>query len=206
MTIALASLFNWNIQQLDIKSADLNAELHNDIYMKLPEDHENYNNGYYKLNKALYSLKQAGRKWNQTIRKLLNKKGLYQLRNKQCLFVKQDNKNNIMYSVALYVDDIIITCIKEEEIFNIINIIKNNFKISKREEINHILNLNVRKNKFGYTVSQENNIENTLKKFNIKENQKVSIPCTGDDVKLINNTPFDKTIQLSALGCLIHIS
>jgi len=56
------------------------------------------------------------------------------------------------------------------------------------------LGLNVRKNKFGYTVSQENNIENTLKKFNIKENQKVSIPCTGDDVKLINNTPFDKTI------------
>jgi len=60
----------------------------------------------------------------------------------------------------------LITGIKEE-IFDIINIIKNNFKISKCEEINHILGLNVRKNKFGYTISQENYIENILKKFNI---------------------------------------
>ena len=33
-----------------------------------------------KLNKALYRLKQAGREWNQTISKILIKKGLYQLR------------------------------------------------------------------------------------------------------------------------------
>ena len=68
------------------------------------------------------------------------------------------------------------------------------------------LGLNVRKNKFGYTISQENYIENILKKFNIKENQKASTPCTGDGVKLINNTPFDKTIYQSAIGCLIHVS
>jgi len=68
------------------------------------------------------------------------------------------------------------------------------------------LGLNVRKNKFGYTISQENYIENILKKFNIKENQKASTPCTGDDVKLINKIPFDKTIYQSAVGCLIYVS
>jgi len=60
-----------------------------------------------------------------------------------------------------------------EEIFTIINSIKNNFKISKCKEINHILGLNVRKNKFGYTISHENYIKNILKKFNMKENQKL---------------------------------
>jgi len=73
-----------------------------------------------KLNKALYRLKQAGREWNQTISKFLIKKGLYQLRSEQCLFVKWDNKNNVICLVALYVDDMLITGIKEE-IFNIIN-------------------------------------------------------------------------------------
>jgi len=34
LTIALASLFNWNIQQLDVKGAYLNAKLHNDIYTR----------------------------------------------------------------------------------------------------------------------------------------------------------------------------
>ena len=87
-----------------------------------------------------------------------------------------------------------------------INIIKNIFKISKCEYINHILGLNVRKNKFRYTISQENYIENILKKFNIKENEKASTPCTGDDIILINKTPFDKTIYESVVGCLIHVS
>jgi len=54
--------------------------------------------------------------------------------------------------------------------------------------------------------SQENYIENILKKFNIKENQKASTPCIGDDVKLINKTPFDKNIYQSTVSCLIHIS
>jgi len=116
------------------------------------------------------------------------------------MFIKWNNKNNVICLVAIYVDDMLITGIKKKS-FNIINIIKNNFKISKCKEMNHILGLNVRKNKFGYTISQENYIESILKKFNIKENQKASTSYTGDDVKLINKTPFDKTI-----GCLIHVS
>jgi len=60
-------------------------------------------------------------------------------------------------------------------------------------------------NKFGYSISQGNYIENVFKKFNIKENQKASTPCTGDDGKLIDKTPFYKTIYQSKVGCLIHI-
>ena len=41
-----------------------------------------------------------------------------------------DNKNNVIYIISLYVDDILITVIKEE-ITRIINIIKNKFKIFK---------------------------------------------------------------------------
>jgi len=54
----------------------------NYIMIFIPEGHENikYNENYCKLNKALYGLKQAGREWNQTISKILIKKGLYQLR------------------------------------------------------------------------------------------------------------------------------
>jgi len=133
MIITIASIFNWNIQQLDVKSAYLNDELHNDIDMKLPEGHENYNKGYYKLNKALYGLKQAGHEWNQTINMFLIKKGLYQLRSEQCLFIKWGNTNNVVCLVVLFVDDMLIIDIKEVifNIFNIINIIRNNFKIFK---------------------------------------------------------------------------
>jgi len=39
MTIAIASLFNCSILQLDVKGAYINTELHNDIYMNLLEGH-----------------------------------------------------------------------------------------------------------------------------------------------------------------------
>ena len=50
----MASIYNWNITQLDIKSAYLNASLDIEIYTVIPI-------GDWKLHKALYGLKQSGR-------------------------------------------------------------------------------------------------------------------------------------------------
>jgi len=57
--------------------------------------------------------------------KFLIEKGLYLLRSKPCLFIKWDNKNDVIviFIIALYIDNILIIDIKGE-ISKIINIIK----------------------------------------------------------------------------------
>ena len=59
--LCISSKLYWNIYQLDIKAAYLNADLDKTIYVNIPEGDANYKKGYWRLNKALYGLKQAGR-------------------------------------------------------------------------------------------------------------------------------------------------
>ena len=56
---------------MDIKAANLNPKLDGNIYILLPEGIKR--NWYWKLNKALYILKQSGKMWNETLNKVLLK-------------------------------------------------------------------------------------------------------------------------------------
>ena len=83
---ALAPKFSWPILQLDIKAAYLHADLDRDIYTTIPPGDPNYGKGYWKLNKALYSLKQSGCQWNITISYFLIDNGFTQLISEKCIF------------------------------------------------------------------------------------------------------------------------
>ena len=57
--LALAAVFGWEVQHLDVKPAFLNGEILEDV--KQPEGYEipGKEHHVYKLRKALYGLKQA---------------------------------------------------------------------------------------------------------------------------------------------------
>ncbi|GJU62276.1 retrovirus-related pol polyprotein from transposon TNT 1-94 [Tanacetum coccineum] len=61
LLIAIAAQRNWKIHHLDVKSAFLNGELEEEIYVKQPEGFEvvGQEEKVYRLYKALYGLKQA---------------------------------------------------------------------------------------------------------------------------------------------------
>ena len=203
--IALAAKFKWNIFQLDIKAAYLNAPLDKEIYTTIPPGDPNHNKGFWRLKKALYGLKQSGRQWNQTITIFLQSMGFIQLSTEKCIFKKILN-NKLLCIIGLYVDDMIITG-ERGEVFNIIEKIKIRFKISKCGEIDNILGIKVELNKnFTYSISQENFIINLLDKYNIGNIKKSKTPCTGNNIISENKTPFDKTIYKSAVGSLIFLA
>jgi len=54
-----------------VKAAYLNVKLEEDIYMEAPKGDKNYKKCFWKLKKALYCLKQAGRMWNNTLNNVL---------------------------------------------------------------------------------------------------------------------------------------
>jgi len=73
LIVALAIKHNWSMCQLDVKSAFLNGELEEEVYVSQPTSFEikGKENYVYKLDKALYGLKQAPRDWNKKIDKFL---------------------------------------------------------------------------------------------------------------------------------------
>lgn len=64
---AISAQLGFRIEQIDINSVYLNADLEEDIYMKISQGHPSYGKAYWKLNKALYGLKQAGKAWNDKL-------------------------------------------------------------------------------------------------------------------------------------------
>jgi len=204
LILSLASNFHWNVSQLDIKAAYLNADLDKDIYVNIPQGDINYKNGYWKLNKALYGLKQSGRQWNETITEYLKSIGFEQLQSDPCIFKKTNKDNKVTCIIGLYVDDMIITG-EDDEIERLIKLIKNKFKISNYGPIDYLLGIKVEKNGYKYSISQVNYINNILSRFNVNNIRKAKTPCTGDNPGE-NKEPFDKTTYKSALGSLIYLS
>ncbi len=203
LIIAIAAKLHWEIIQLDIKAAYLNADLDKEIYTEIPLGDKNYKKGFWRLNKALYGLKQSGRQWNETITKFLISIGFVQLSSEPCIFKKVRN-GKISCIIGIYVDDMIITGDKNEMI-KCINDIKKEFKVSKCTLIDYLLGIKVEKLGHHYSISQTNFIQNILLKFRINNTRKAKTPCTGDS-ETENKMPFNKTTYKSALGSLIYLS
>jgi len=174
--ISIASYLKWNIYQLEVKAAYLNANLDKDIYTTIPPGDKNYKKGFWKLNKALYGLRQSGRQWFETISIFIKEQGFHQLKSYPCIFRKlKDNK--IICLIGIYVnDDMIISC-SNYEINDIINKIKSKFKIFNYGPIKYLLGITIEQTKFEYRISQTNFIENLLS-YNIKitQNKRTNIP------------------------------
>lgn len=99
----------WKIYQLDVKSAFLNGDLEEEIFIEQPEGFQVTQNKkkVYLLKKALYGLKQAPRAWYSKIDEHLSKFGFLRSMNEQTLYIKEEKKEMII--ISLYIDDLLIT-------------------------------------------------------------------------------------------------
>src|SRR5947207_15491531 len=100
--LALATLYDWEINHIDVKTAFLNPLLNKIIYITQPEGFE-FGDHVCHLRKAFYDLKQAPRAWYQDIDKFLKTLGFMSSTSDPNLYISKD------IILILYFDDILIT-------------------------------------------------------------------------------------------------
>lgn len=104
--LAIAAAMDWDLEQMDVKTAFLYGEVEEEIYVELPQG---YNKGkedkVCRLNKALYRLKQSPRVWYNTFASFIKTLGFEPLDADSSVFIDASSGT----IVALYVDDLLIT-------------------------------------------------------------------------------------------------
>nr|GEX25345.1 hypothetical protein [Tanacetum cinerariifolium] len=106
--IAIAAYYDYEIWQMNVKTAFLNGYLNEEVYMEQPEGFVNlkYPNHVCKLKRSIYGLKQASRQWNKRFDDEIKKLGFTQNRDEPCVYLKASGSN--ITFLILYVIDILI--------------------------------------------------------------------------------------------------
>ncbi|GJT19010.1 retrotransposon protein, putative, ty1-copia subclass [Tanacetum coccineum] len=105
---AIAAFYDYEIWQMDVKTAFLDGHLSEEVYMVQLEGFVNpkYPNRVCKLKRSIYGLKQASRQWNKRFDDEIKKFGFTQNRDEPCVYKKAGGSN--VTFLILYVDNILI--------------------------------------------------------------------------------------------------
>ncbi|GJR08192.1 retrovirus-related pol polyprotein from transposon TNT 1-94 [Tanacetum coccineum] len=141
--LAFAAHMNMVIYQMDVKTAFLNGNLREEVYVSQPDgfvdpDKPNY---VYKLKKALYGLKQAPRAWYDMLSSFLISNDFSKGSVDPTLFIRREGNELIL--VQIYVDDIIFAASTPELCDLFAKIMCSKFKMSMMGKISFFLGLQI---------------------------------------------------------------
>jgi hypothetical protein len=106
---SLALVINWKLHQMDVKTAFLNGEVEQEVYIEQLEGFVIHGKESHvcKLKKALYGLKHASRAWHGRIDVFLQSLGFSKSIADPNLYIKIVNNHPLI--LVLYVDDLYLT-------------------------------------------------------------------------------------------------
>ncbi len=107
--LALTTIENMEIHQMDVKTAFFNVDLEKEIYMEEPKGFTQEGKHFVcKLHKSLYRLKQSPRAWNQKLNVFL--KNIKFVRNDVDFNVYVTQVEDVKFFIVVYVNDLILMC------------------------------------------------------------------------------------------------
>ena len=108
LLLAMAVAKDWRVHHLDVKSAFLNGELAETVFVKQAPGFaiKGAEHIVLKLRKVLYGLLQAPRAWNAKLDATLGELGFTRCATEHALYTQQREEELI---VGVYVDDLIVT-------------------------------------------------------------------------------------------------
>nr|GFB33056.1 retrovirus-related Pol polyprotein from transposon TNT 1-94 [Tanacetum cinerariifolium] len=174
--LAYAAHRNMVVYQMDVKTAFLNGNLREDVYVSQPDVFVDPNNPnhVYKLKKALYGLKQAPRTWYDMLSSFLLSQDFSKGSVDPTLFIRK-NGNDLLL-VQIYVDDIIFAATTLELCDLFANMMCSKFKMSMMRKISFFLGLQISQNPRGIFINQSKYALESLKKYGFESCDPVDTP------------------------------
>ncbi|UYV76125.1 hypothetical protein LAZ67_13002672 [Cordylochernes scorpioides] len=206
--LSLCASLDMEMIQLDVKSAFLNGDLEEELYMEQPQGYENpdFPNHVCPLQKSIYGLKQSPRMWNKKFHEFLIKFDLKPSISDSCVYTMKCKQAYIL--LAIYVDDCLICSVNKQHLDDIVQYLNSNFEI-KTFTADYFLGLQIYRDRTTKMLflHQASYIERTLEHYNLLDIKLQSVPsdpyskltkemCPKDDQEIeeMNKIPYRQTI------------
>jgi hypothetical protein len=111
--LCIAALHDYELRQLDVKTAYLNGPLEEEIYMRAPDGFSSARKPFWRLQKGLYGLRQAGRQWYLTLHDAYVDLGFTRCQSDWSVYTRRTPSSFSMSATS--VDDIILASDSKRE-------------------------------------------------------------------------------------------
>ena len=161
LVLAMAAAKDWRVHHLDVKSAFLNGKLAETVFVKQAPGFtvKGAEHKVLKLHKALYGLWQAPWAWNAKLDATLGELGFTRCATEHALYTQQKGKGLV---VGVYVDDLIVTRARVEDIDPFKREMVARFKMSDVVMLSYYLGIEVRQGKEHICLGQRAYAEKLL--------------------------------------------
>jgi hypothetical protein len=178
--LAIAAHYDYEIWQMDVKTAFLNGILEEEVFMTQPEGFIDSNNAekVCKLQRSIYGLKQASRSWNLRFDEAIKSFGFHRNLEESCVY-KKFSGSKIVFLV-LYVDDILIIGNDIPMLNSVKEWLRKCFAMKDLGEAQYILGIKIYRDrsKRMLGLSQVTYIDKILDRFKMKDCKKGFLPMT----------------------------
>jgi hypothetical protein len=190
LVLALAMLEDWEIHQMDVKSAFLHGDLDEEIYMEQPigfvvagQEHK-----VCKLQKALYSLKQASCAWNLQFHGVLNELSFTQMYSDAGVYVYHLQEGGDSVIIILYVDDITILGNSIKKINTLKKSLSSRYEMTDLGKIQSYLGVNITRDHANHTmdIDQKEYVQTIVERFGMRDTKSLytPLPAGCDSVRI----------------------
>lgn len=209
IVLTVAAKLNVPVFQFDVKSAFLNGELSEEVFVEQPEGFtvKGKEDWIYKLHKALYGLKQAPRAWNSKINSFFVDAGFSRSMSDPSLYVKKGKGDTILV-VCLYVDDMIYFGTNSQLVTEFRRNMKDKFEMTDLGHLRYFLGMEIIQEEGGIFLSQKKYAQDLLKRFDMVNCNSCSTPMNtrGKLTKEDNSEPADALKFRSLVGGLSYLT
>ena len=194
LILAIIANLNLELYQMDVKTAFLNGELDEEIYMDQSigfvtkgQEHK-----VCKLKRFIYGLKQSSRHWYLRFHRAILLNGFTIIEEDHCVYVKQSKGSFIILS--LYVDDILLAGNDMEMIIATKGWLSSNFKMKDMGKADYILGVKILQDcsKKLLGLSQQTYIKKVLEHFQMHNCKPIDTPVAKNESLSLDMCPKTK--------------
>jgi hypothetical protein len=191
---------------MDVKTAFLNGDLEEEIYMLQPEGFTitDQKNKVCKLRKSLYGLKQAPKQWHDKFDQVILSDGFSSVSVDKCVYTKTSDNEYVI--ISLYVDDLLIFGSSMNIVHSTKHFLASKFDMKDMGEASVILGIKIVRSNNGIMLTQEHYVEKLLKKFGHFDVTPVSTPYDANSqLKKNKGDAVGQLEYAQIIGSLMHL-